>query len=307
MTNRTFPRRSAVALAITAAAFLGACASTPPTNARLDQAHAEYSAASSNPQVVRAAPAELRRAEEALQQADTAWRDKKDAPTVDHFAYLASQRVASAQQAAQLATAEQAITSNGAQRDRILIDARTQEADAQRSRADAEQAQAQQARRVAADQAMAADAARQQAAASADRAAALQSELLAMNAQQTQRGLVLTLGDVLFDTGRSTLNPGAGHTIDQLAQFLKENPERTVQVEGYTDSVRFRRAEPDLVGRKSAQRQERADGSGDRPRSRRSARFRQEQPGGDQCDRGGPTAEPSDRDRRLEHRTVLMD
>ena len=237
MTNRTFPRRSAVALAITAAAFLGACASTPPTNARLDQAHAEYSAASSNPQVVRAAPAELRRAEEALQQADTAWRDKKDAPTVDHFAYLASQRVASAQQAAQLATAEQAITSNGAQRDRILIDARTQEADAQRSRADAEQAQAQQARRVAADQAMAADAARQQAAASADRAAALQSELLAMNAQQTQRGLVLTLGDVLFDTGRSTLNPGAGHTIDQLAQFLKENPERTVQVEGYTDSV----------------------------------------------------------------------
>ena len=238
MTNRHFPgRRSAVAVAMAAAALLAACATTPATNPRLDQAHADYSAASSNPQVVRSAPAELRRAEEALQQADTAWRDKKDTPTVDHFAYLASQRVASAQQAAQLASAEQAITTNGAQRDRILLDARTQEADTQRSRADAEQAQAQQARRMAADQAMAADAARQQAAQSADRAAALQSQLLAMNAQQTQRGLVLTLGDVLFDTGRATLNPGAGHTIDQLAQFLKENPERTVQVEGYTDSV----------------------------------------------------------------------
>jgi outer membrane protein OmpA-like peptidoglycan-associated protein len=238
MSTTTFHgKRSALVVALAAAALLGACASTPPTNAKLDQARADYNAASSDPQVARTAPAELHRADEALQQADAAQRDKKDTATVDHYAYLATQRVANAQQSAQLASAEMAVTNNGVQRDHILLDARTQEADAQRSRADAQQAQAQQAQRMAQDQAMAADAARQQAAASADRANALQGELLAMNAQQTQRGLVLTLGDVLFDSGRATLNPGAGHTIEQLAQFLRENPDRTVQVEGYTDSV----------------------------------------------------------------------
>ncbi|MEP7208527.1 MAG: OmpA family protein [Casimicrobiaceae bacterium] len=49
--------------------------------------------------------------------------------------------------------------------------------------------------------------------------------------------MVLTLGDVLFDTGRAELKPGADRTIDQLATFLRENADRTVEIEGYTDST----------------------------------------------------------------------
>jgi outer membrane protein OmpA-like peptidoglycan-associated protein len=49
--------------------------------------------------------------------------------------------------------------------------------------------------------------------------------------------LVLTLGDVLFDTGRAELNPGAGRKLDQLAQFLSEHKERRVQIDGFTDSI----------------------------------------------------------------------
>ena len=48
---------------------------------------------------------------------------------------------------------------------------------------------------------------------------------------------MLTLGDVLFDTGRATLKPGADRTIDRLAQALKDNPNTKVQIEGHTDSV----------------------------------------------------------------------
>lgn len=59
-----------------------------------------------------------------------------------------------------------------------------------------------------------------------------------MQAQQTDRGMVLTLGDVLFDSGRAELKSGAMRTLDQLVTFLKDNPERTVNVEGYTDAVR---------------------------------------------------------------------
>ena len=57
-----------------------------------------------------------------------------------------------------------------------------------------------------------------------------------MKASQTKRGIVLTLGDVLFDTGRSQLKPGAERSIEQLASFLNEHPERKVQIEGFTDS-----------------------------------------------------------------------
>jgi len=57
-----------------------------------------------------------------------------------------------------------------------------------------------------------------------------------LQASQTARGIVLTLGDVLFDTGRAELKPGATRPIEQIASFLSEHPERSVQVEGYTDS-----------------------------------------------------------------------
>ena len=57
-----------------------------------------------------------------------------------------------------------------------------------------------------------------------------------MQASQTSRGIVLTLDDVLFDTGKAQLKPGAERSIDQIATFLNENPERRVQVEGFTDS-----------------------------------------------------------------------
>jgi len=68
-------------------------------------------------------------------------------------------------------------------------------------------------------------------------AARLQAEVDALKATPTPRGLVMTLGDVLFDTGRSELNPGASRKLDQLAQFLAEHKERRVQIDGFTDSV----------------------------------------------------------------------
>jgi outer membrane protein OmpA-like peptidoglycan-associated protein len=70
-----------------------------------------------------------------------------------------------------------------------------------------------------------------------DQAARLQAEIDKLKATPTSRGLVLTLGDVLFDTGRAQLNPGAAFKLDQLAQFLIEHPERRVQIDGFTDSI----------------------------------------------------------------------
>ena len=58
-----------------------------------------------------------------------------------------------------------------------------------------------------------------------------------LNAKQTERGTLVTFGDVLCDLNRSELKPGGMHNITKLAQFLQENPDRKVIVEGYTDST----------------------------------------------------------------------
>ena len=83
------------------------------------------------------------------------------------------------------------------------------------------------------------DAARsqEQAALSQQQSARLQAEVDQLKARPTPRGLVMTLGDVLFNTGRAELNPGANRKLDQLAQFLNEHKERRVQIDGFTDSV----------------------------------------------------------------------
>ncbi|MBC3776841.1 OmpA family protein [Pseudomonas sp. SWRI99] len=61
--------------------------------------------------------------------------------------------------------------------------------------------------------------------------------LQAMNAKQTSRGEVITFGDVLFDTGKASLKPGNQRNLQRLADFLLNNPERKVRIEGFTDSV----------------------------------------------------------------------
>lgn len=63
------------------------------------------------------------------------------------------------------------------------------------------------------------------------------AELSALRAEMTERGAVVTLGNVLFVTGKSDLLPGAQSTVDRLARYLTEYREKTVLIEGHTDST----------------------------------------------------------------------
>lgn len=58
-----------------------------------------------------------------------------------------------------------------------------------------------------------------------------------LNAKQTDRGTLVTFGDVLFATDRADLKSSGLVNINKLVQFLQENPDRKVIVEGYTDST----------------------------------------------------------------------
>ncbi len=81
------------------------------------------------------------------------------------------------------------------------------------------------------------DAARMDTIAARKQAAELQRQIVALNAKPTERGLVVTLGDLLFDTNKSDLKSGAATNLAKLAAFLNKYPDRSVLIEGHTDNT----------------------------------------------------------------------
>lgn len=61
-------------------------------------------------------------------------------------------------------------------------------------------------------------------------------QLRGLNAKQTERGTLVTFGDVLFDFDKASLKANSLDSITTLANYLIKNPDRKVIVEGYTDS-----------------------------------------------------------------------
>jgi len=215
--------------ALLSIATLAGCASVQE-NALLDEARNDYSAAQNNPQVNSLAPTELKQAGDALSKASDASKMKEDAAVVTHLAFLAKQRVAIAQETARQKVAETAVTNAATERSKIRLDARTAEANKAQQSAVASQRQAEASQHEAATSQL-------QARDAEMRTGLLETQLKELNAKKTERGLVITLGDVLFDTNKAQLKSGGTRSLQKLADFLKQYPQRKAQVEGYTDST----------------------------------------------------------------------
>lgn len=217
---------AAVALAIT----LAACSSTPTTTSQLDAARGDFVAAQANPAIAANAPLEFKAAADALDQANVAAANRDSLNEIDRLAYIAKQKIATAQEVARQKQAEAEFAQAGRQRDEVRLEART--AEARRAQADAERAksQAEQARREAE---MAASSARNEQA----KNAALQQQLADLQAKQTERGMVVTLNDVLFNVDRAELSAEGMRTVQKLADVLAQEPKSMVLVEGFTDST----------------------------------------------------------------------
>lgn len=242
-TNRLVP------IFVFSTAVLSGCASAP--NTALEEARTSYATTERDPQVARLAPAELRQANDALNRADAAMKKDEDAAAVNHLAYLAKQRVAIAQEVANQKAAEENVANAGAERNKILLGVRTEEATAAVARAEAAQAKAEAERAKAEGAQKQAEASQKQAEASQQQAAAsqqqatdaqkrqqeLDAQLKELQAKATERGLVITLGNVLFDTNGTEIKPGGMRSVQKLADALKNYPERKILIEGFTDST----------------------------------------------------------------------
>jgi outer membrane protein OmpA-like peptidoglycan-associated protein len=190
-----------------------------------------------DPLAVEAAGDELESARSALADAERAYQNDEDLVLIEHRAYLANRHALIAEQQIAEAHAMDELEDSEAARNEVLLqvqEQRTRRAEAV-AQANAIEAEVQEARAESAVQ----------------RAQSLARELEAVQAEENERGLVLTLGDILFDTDEAMLKPGAAMTLNRLANFLQEFPDRRVLVEGHADARGPRQYNVDLSERRA--------------------------------------------------------
>lgn len=202
-------------LAAAVAVLLGACTTTPRTIDQLETARAIVPQVENSPRAGVAA-LEIGEARKALERANQLAEKRGKVADVEYEASVASKYAQIANEKILTAQARDEIQKGESERQAVLVSAREREANRSSQQAQAATAQAQSAE---------------------DRAKALERELADLKGKKTDRGVVVTLGDVLFDTGMATLKPGAYGTIDRLATVLKEDAARKVMIEGHTDSA----------------------------------------------------------------------
>jgi outer membrane protein OmpA-like peptidoglycan-associated protein len=235
----------------------GCSVATPPA---LTEARNAYQRAEKNPDIAGNAAVALHDAQQTLNRAEREWEQNRDQAEAEHLAYLTKQRVEIAQRLAERNMAEKEIQGLSEERQKVIMEARERELlqtrkEAEERAREAERAQqqtlaaqdqaaaraqeAEQARKTVAQARAETEAARQQEQEAAAKSKALEKQLSALRAKmkQTDRGLVLTLGDVLFDFDRAELKAGTLRNLYPLVSFLKDNSSRSVAIEGHTDNV----------------------------------------------------------------------
>jgi outer membrane protein OmpA-like peptidoglycan-associated protein len=150
----------------------------------------------------------------------------------------ARQRAAADEQRVQ---AEQQQRLESERRARAEAERAAAEASAQRTRAEAELAAAKAASDRAAAQAEV-DRARQSAEQAEREKQQLRQELVQqfnaiLETRDSARGLIVNMSDVLFDTGKWTLKPGAREKLAKISGIVLAHPGLKLDVEGHTDSV----------------------------------------------------------------------
>jgi outer membrane protein OmpA-like peptidoglycan-associated protein len=192
--------------ATAASVLLAACASAPVAPQGAADVRTRLTQLQSDPNLGSRAPLALKDAEAAVRVAE---KPEADAALGSHRVYVANRKVEIARAQAETRLAEDQRPAITAERATARLESRTREVDA----------------------------AKDATAEANEQNAELQREIDALKAKPTDRGLVLTLGDVLFETGRAELKPGAAVNLNQLVSFLGKYPARTVEIEGHTDSV----------------------------------------------------------------------
>jgi len=245
------------------------CATPPPPPGLLDNLRADLAALEQNGEVTELAPGALADARVAVrraamdgldedERAQRIWLARKhlELARAEAFAEKArrDREVVDKQRNALLLRASrlEAQEARRAAEDALLASTATREemerareqamtAEERRRRA-AEQAaeareEAEQARRLAEAQSAEVELARREAELASQTAESLQRRLEYMEYRQTDRGVVVTLGDVLFAVGETELLDSAEQNLRDVIELLESEPDKQIRIEGHTDST----------------------------------------------------------------------
>jgi outer membrane protein OmpA-like peptidoglycan-associated protein len=247
---------------------LAACTTAPKKDLALEQVRSQLEELKADPDLAGYAPLALGEAERALRQAETATGDTQRI----HLIYMADRRIQIARAIAQHEQLEQELDRLETERHELLVRASQLEAeqarleaeqarmmsqataeDAQRAREEAMQAQhreaesertarqaieeAEQAKALAASSATAAQLARREADLALEQADTLRRQLENLQLRQTESGVVVTLGDVLFESGQTELRKEAMASLVEVVDLLQSEPDKKIRIEGHSDSV----------------------------------------------------------------------
>ncbi|CAI8972616.1 OmpA-OmpF porin, OOP family [Pseudomonas donghuensis] len=190
-----------VALLLLGAVGLQGCASQR-SEVALDEATAKFQTVKDDSDVLRSAPRDVIRAGESLARAERLSSYLGTGADVRHYAYLSQRYSDIAREHSNLVLNQERLAKLELERQRLQLALR-----------EAKLASVQQQGKW------------------------LEAQIVSLATEQSDRGLVMTLGDVLFDTGHAELKNSASRTVLKLVQFLQLNPKRVVRIEGYTDST----------------------------------------------------------------------
>ena len=238
------PRVVAVVGVLSVVAGCAASSKERAARAQLERAQAAYQQAQADPNVQSYAQLRLSDAQKALRTAEEA----KDSDDRLHLGYLAEKRAQLATVTGATGKTQQSMEQLRRETSDVLLQKRDRELKAARAESDTKAREIEKWRRLAEARAKNDDATVRDArqteeadarglAAEQAKAAALAKEVESLKAQHTDRGMVLTVGDVLFAAGKADIGPGAQRSIDKLAEFLRAYPRRNVLIEGHTDNL----------------------------------------------------------------------
>ena len=248
--------------------FLSACVAAPKKDLALERVRDELDNLKSHPELAEYAPRALGEAERALRKAELATGDDLER---SYLVYMADRRIQIARAMAEREQYEQALDVLEDERSAMLIKASQLEADqarmeaerarllvattvedAQRAREEKESAQqkqaesaraaqlsaeeAEQARRLADSRASEAEFARREADLASQQITSLTRQLENLQLRETESGVVVTLGDVLFASGQARLVEGGRSSLEEVVDLLQTEPDKKIRVEGHTDS-----------------------------------------------------------------------
>lgn len=248
--------------------LLSACTAAPKKDLALERVRDELDNLKSNTELAGYAPLALGEAERALRKAEMATGDDLYR---SYLVYMADRRIQIARARAEREQYEQILDQLEDDHSRMLIQASQLEADharmeaeearllvattseeAQRAMEEKETAQAKeaesaraaqlsaeeadQARRLAESRASEAEFARREADLASQQVTSLTRQLENLQLRETESGVVVTLGDVLFASGEAQLVEGGRSSLEEVVDLLQTEPDKKIRVEGHTDS-----------------------------------------------------------------------